>query len=131
MPVSGKVIKKGDRSVKVMPERIVEVRCGALGIRDKDFGFGIPKAPLPIPFTTANLVPEGYRVIWRDRQEGWAKFQIWIREAGSQHYVMQSADLWGRAYYDAWWFFFVGPFDGTNDIYPEGTYLTKIGRELP
>jgi hypothetical protein len=107
------------KKVTVGPQYIVEVRAAALGNRESNFGFGAPYLPIPIPETSVITYTQALYVINRRLQEGWAKFQLWIYDAESNEYVAQSKDLWGKAYYAQWWFFLLGPFDFSNDLYPE------------
>jgi hypothetical protein len=107
------------------PERVVEVRSGGLGVNDDTFGLGIPALPLPIPNTTLVSTTPALYLFFRDKQQGWAKFQIWVWDRATGEYVASSGDLWGHAYYSQWWFFFVGPFDFSNDIYPHGDALER------
>ena len=101
------------------PALILELRSGALGIKDADFGFGIPPLPLPVPNTALTTQSPGLYLIYRDKQEGWAKFQFWLYDPQTKTYLAQSADLWGRSYYSKWTFFAIGPLDFSEDIYPE------------
>jgi hypothetical protein len=101
-----------------IPDRVVEVRNGGLGINDKSWGLGIPSFPLPLPNTTLVTKTPALYLIYRDKQEGWAKLQLWIFDPAKEAYVAASDDLWGRSYLTRWTFLFVGPFDFSNDIYP-------------
>ncbi|MDF1661906.1 MAG: hypothetical protein P1V97_09040 [Planctomycetota bacterium] len=113
------------KKVKLGPEYIVEVRSAALGNRENNFGFGTPFLPLPIPQTNVATYTKALYVINRRKQEGWAKFQLWIYDADTDEYVAQSKDLWGKAYYSQWWFFLLGPFDFSNDVYPDENVVGK------
>lgn len=113
------------KKVKLGPEYVVEVRAAALGNRENNFGFGTPHLPVPIPQTPVTTHTKPLYVINRRKQEGWAKFQLWIYNAETDEYVAQSKDLWGKAYYSQWWFFLLGPFDFSNDIYPDENVVGK------
>ncbi|MCA8962130.1 MAG: hypothetical protein KDC38_16505 [Planctomycetes bacterium] len=97
---------------------VAEVRTAASGLKDSGFGFGLPELPLPVPNSSLNTVIPALYLFYRDKQEGWAKFRVWVRNA-SGDYVAKSGDLWGHSYYSQWTFFAIGPFDWSNDIYPE------------
>lgn len=102
----------------VLPERVLEVRNGALGINDVSWGVGVPALPMPIPQTSMATVTPPLYLFYRGKQEGWAKFQFWIYDPRQEVYVAKSKDLWGHTYYSKWWFLMIGPFDFSNDIYP-------------
>jgi len=120
IPAAGKKIKvKGGKEIDVKPSLHVEIRNGALGIQDKLFGFGIPALPLPIPNSNLTSKSPSLYIIARDKQLGWAKFQLWIFDTASHTYLAKSQDLWGNAYYSQWTFLGIGPFDFSNDIYPD------------
>lgn len=112
-------LKIDGKEQDVTPDLVCEIRSGAVGIKDTDFGFGIPPLPIPIPQTNLNSVAPGLYLFARDKQEGWARLQIWIYNPANRRYVAQSGDLWGTAYYSSWVFFGLGPFDFSEDIYPE------------
>lgn len=120
VPLTPQKVKLQDgREVDLLPERIVEIRSGALGVNDTSWGVGIPALPFPIPNTTlTTLTPPAY-LFFKGKQEGWAKFQLWIYDPVRSSYVARSRDLWGHSYYSKWWILFVGPFDLSNDIYPD------------
>ena len=107
-------------------ERVLEVRSGTLGINDKSFGIGIPALPFPVPNTTLATVTPAVYLVNRNKQEGWAKFQFWVYDPGTESYVSRTKDLWGHAYYSKWWFLFVGPFDFSNDIYPDSSIVDNV-----
>ena len=119
VPLAPEKVKRGDKEVSVGPDLVMEIRSGALGIKDKDFGFGIPPLPLPIPNSNLTSQSPGLYFIFRYKQEGWAKFQLWLFEPTTRTYLAQSPDLWGTAYYSKWTFLGIGPFDFSEDIYPE------------
>ncbi|BBM82831.1 DUF6655 family protein [Candidatus Uabimicrobium amorphum] len=99
----------------------VEVRNGTLGIFDSDFTMGIPGLPVALGFG-AELPPvitPPISVFKRDTSQGWCKMQLWIYKTADNTFVSKSDDLWGSSYYNQWIFLFIGPFDGSNDIYPE------------
>lgn len=107
------------------PELVLEVRSAALGIKDTSWGVGIPALPLPIPQTTMiTTTPPAY-LFYRGKQEGWAKLQLWIYDPATRRYIARSKVLWGHSYYSTWWVLFVGPFDWSNDVYPEEEALEK------
>lgn len=108
------------KEVEVGPERVLEIRNGDLGINDKSFGIGIPPLPVPVPNTNIMAGPlPGIFLFFRKKQDGWAKFQLWIFDPKQEAFASRSKDLWGHAYYSQWHFFGIGPFDFSNDIYPE------------
>ena len=113
------------KDVVITPDRILEIRNGALGVEDKGWGVGIPALPLPIPQTNLTTASPAMYFFFRGKQEGWAKFQFWIYDPKSETYVAKSDDLWGHSYYSKWWFLFVGPFDWSNDIYPDTSLLDE------
>ena len=76
-------------------------------------------AALPIPQTNLTSMTPALYLFYKSRQEGWAKFQFWIYDPRQNAYVAKSKDLWGHTYYSKWWIFFIGPFDWSNDIYPD------------
>lgn len=109
---------KDGKEAVLAPQRVVEVRGAALGIRDDAFGFEIPTLPLPIPQTSLTSILPAFRLIKRIKQESWAKIQLWIYDPADRSYVAESKPLWGSAYYSQWYFFSAGPFDFSEDIYP-------------
>lgn len=114
-----KYLVKGGQEVELEPQYVLELRSGALGIKDSDFGLGIPPLPIPVPNTNLTSIAPGLYLFYRNKQEGWAKFQFWIYEPSTDSYLAQTGDLWGRAYYTKWTFFGIGPFDFSEDVYPE------------
>lgn len=115
------------KEVEVGPDRIIEVRNGSLGIDDHSLGFGIPPLPVPVPNTTLTAGPmPGLWFFWRGKQEGWAKFQLWILDPKQSSYVSKSNDLWGHSYYSKWTILGIGPFDWSNDIYPDSSLLDNV-----
>jgi hypothetical protein len=113
------------KDVEIGPERILEIRNGALGINDTSWGLGVPAFPLAVPsMPVTSLTPPLY-IFFRGKQEGWAKFQFWIYDPNQQAYIAKSKDLWGHTYYSKWWFLCVGPFDFSNDIYPDEADVNK------
>jgi hypothetical protein len=127
VPVAKKKYRvKGGKFVELGPQYIIEIRSAALGIKDTDFGLGIPPLPIPIPQTSLTSIAPGLFLFNRDKQEGWAKFQFWIYEPVTDVYIDQSGDLWGKAYYTQWTFFGIGPFDFSEDIYPEESFVEKF-----
>jgi hypothetical protein len=101
------------------PDRVLEIRNGGLGINDTSFGLGLPALPLAVPSVTVTAMSPPLYLFFRGKQEGWAKFQFWIYDPKQEAYVAKSKDLWGHTYYSKWYVLFVGPFDFSNDIYPE------------
>jgi hypothetical protein len=110
---------KGGKEVELGPQYVIEIRSAALGIKDSDFGIGIPSLPIPIPQTALTSFAPSLYLFNRNKQEGWAKFQFWIYEPVTDVYIDQSEPLWGKAYYTLWTIFAVGPFDFSQDIYPD------------
>lgn len=107
------------KDVEVGPDRILEIRNGALGINDTSWGIGVPAFPLAVPSMPVTSMTPPLYLFYRGKQEGWAKFQFWILDPKQDAYVARSKDLWGHSYYSKWYFFGCGPFDFSNDIYPE------------
>ena len=97
---------------------VIELRNGTLGIWDGDFVVGIPQLPMSAQGSPTVLLPPLY-LFRRLSAQGFAKFQFWIYDAATTKFIGRSPDLWGHSYYNQWWWFGVGPFDGSNDIYPE------------
>lgn len=110
---------------------VVEVRNGALGIYDGDFTLGIPQLPITVPGLTTALVTPALYIFRRDTALGWAKFNIWAYDAKTHRYLSRSDELWGKSYYNQWFWFGIGPFDGSNDIFPEWTYEELIQHQRP
>ncbi len=116
---------------KEPPERVLEIRSGALGINDTSWGIGLPSLPLPIPQTSLNTASPPLYLFFRGKQEGWAKFQFWVFDPRQESYVAKTKDLWGHSYYSKWYFFGIGPFDFSNDIYPDEKELAgEKGKEV-
>jgi hypothetical protein len=111
------------KEVEVGPDRVLEIRDGGLGLADKSWGVGIPALPFPIYGTNLTSVTPPLYLFFKQKQEGWAKFQFWIYDPRQNSYVARSKDLWGETYYTKWWFFGIGPFDWSNDIYPDESIL--------
>jgi len=101
------------------PDRVLEIRNGALGINDTSWGLGIPSFPLAVPSMPVTSMTPPLYLFFRGKQEGWAKFQFWILDPKQDAYVARSKDLWGHTYYSKWYFLGCGPFDFSQDIYPE------------
>jgi hypothetical protein len=111
--------KDGKETELPGPDRILEIRNGGLGINDTSWGLGLPALPLAVPSITITAMTPPLYFFFRGKQEGWAKFQFWIYDPKQEAYVARSKDLWGHTYYSKWYFLFIGPFDFSNDIYPE------------
>jgi hypothetical protein len=127
LPAATEMVKFADGKETAVPaERILEIRNGALGLEDKGWGFGIPSLPLPIPQTSISTASPPLYFFFRGKQEGWAKFQIWIYDPRQNAYVAKSKDLWGHTYYSKWWILFIGPFDWSNDVYPDESISTAV-----
>lgn len=99
-------------------EVVMEVRNASLGIWDGDFVLGIPQLPVSAQGFPPVLLPPLY-AFRRLSHQGYAKFQLWLYDPKTKKYLGRSQDLWGTSYYNEWWFFGIGPFDGTNDIFPD------------
>ena len=100
----------------------IELRNGTLGIFDSDFTIGIPGLPVALGGIGAELPPvitPPISIFKRDSSQGWCKMQLWVYKTDDNTFVSKSGDLWGSSYYNQWIFFFIGPFDGSNDIYPD------------
>ncbi|MFC1706046.1 DUF6655 family protein [Planctomycetota bacterium] len=113
---------------KAAPDLVLEIRSGALGINDTSWGIGIPALPLPVPQTTLTTTSPPAYLFFRGKQEGWAKLQLWLYNPVTHGLVARSGDLWGHSYYSTWWILFLGPFDFSNDIYPEDSQTKTFGR---
>ena len=116
----------GGKEVELGPNYVIEIRSAALGIKDSSFGLGVPPLPIPIPQTNLTSVAPGLYLFNRDKQEGWAKFQFWIYEPVTDTYIDQSGDLWGKAYYTQWIFFGIGPFDFSEDVYHDESFMENF-----
>ena len=116
-----KLVAKGDPITQENAEGadfVLEIRNGTLGIWDGDFVLGIPQLPVSAQGFPPVLLPPLY-AFRRLSSQGFAKFQFWLYDAATKQFVGRSKDLWGHCYYNQWWWFGIGPFDGSNDIYPE------------
>lgn len=111
------------KETEILPERVLEIRDGGLGLADKSWGFGIPALPFPVYGTNLTTVTPALYLFFKQKQEGWAKFQFWIYDPRQDAYVARSKDLWGKTYYSKWWILAIGPFDQSNDIYPDDSAL--------
>jgi len=111
------------KEIETSPERVLEIRDGGLGLADKSWGFGIPALPFPIYGTNLTSVTPALYLFFKSKQEGWAKFQFWIYDPRQEAYVAKSKDLWGETYYTKWWILGIGPFDWSNDVYPDDSIL--------
>ena len=106
-------------------ELVLEIRSASLGIWDGDFTLGVP----PLPFSIQGIPPimlPGIYLFRRLSQQGFAKLQLWVYDAASKGFVAQSEDLWGHSFYNRWWWFGVGPFDGSNDIEPDLDLVSHV-----
>jgi hypothetical protein len=119
VPAKGKDKDGKEIELSPPPQRVLEVRNGGLGINDTSWGIGIPAFPLAVPSMPVTSMTPPLYLFYRGKQEGWAKFQFWIYDPLQDTYVAKSRDLWGHTYYSKWYFFGCGPFDFSNDIYPE------------
>ncbi len=105
---------------------VLEIRNGSLAIWDGDFVLGIPQLPVAAQGFPPVMLPPLY-LFRRLAERGYAKFQFWTYDPTTKEYTGRSGDLWGEAFYIKWWFFGIGPFDGSNDIYPD----TDFGQWVP
>lgn len=107
---------------------VMEVRNAALGLWDGDFVLGIPQMPMSAQGSPTVLLPPLY-AFRRLSHQGFAKFQLWLYDPKKKTYLGRSQDLWGTAYYNQWWVFGIGPFDGSNDVFPDVDFdeLMSIG----
>lgn len=120
VPVAPQKSKNAEgKDVEVGPDRILEIRNGALGINDNSWGIGVPAFPLAVPSMPVTSMSPPLYLFFRGKQEGWAKFQFWILDPKQDAYVARSKDLWGHSYYSKWYILGCGPFDFSNDIYPD------------
>ncbi len=108
------------------PDYVLEIRSASLGIYDSTFGIGVPQLPLPIPQTNIVSASPPLHLLHRAKQEGWAKFQIWIRHPVFGTYIGKSKDLWGHSYQSVWFIFGIGPITCSNDIYPEDESVYEV-----
>lgn len=100
-------------------DSVVEVRNASLGIWDGDFTMGLPPLPIEGLSGQAPLTLPPLYLVRRASQQSFAKLQLWVYQPESKAFVSKSPDLWGHAYYNQWYFFGLGPFDWSNDIYPD------------
>ena len=100
---------------------VLEIRNGSLGLWDGDFVLGIPAMPIGAQGMAATTPP--LYLFRRLSAQGWAKFQFWIYDPVTNEHVYFSPDLWGHTFYNQWWWFGIGPFDGSNDVYPEADLI--------
>jgi hypothetical protein len=114
-----------------LADLVVEVRNGALGIYDGEFTLGMPSLPITAPGLTTALITPPLYIFKRNTEQGWAKFQVWSYDARTGRFLGRSPDLWGSAYYNQWFWFGIGPFDGSNDIYPEWDMKQFLGEREP
>jgi hypothetical protein len=114
------LVKEATPTTKEKPgaDYVLEIRNGTLGIWDGDFVLGIPMLPLAAQGSPTITTPPLY-LFRRLSAQGFAKFQFWLYDAATTAFRGRSEDLWGHSYYNQWWWFGIGPFDGSNDIYPE------------
>ncbi|MCA8922366.1 MAG: hypothetical protein KDD82_11190 [Planctomycetes bacterium] len=108
----------GARIVERDPDVHLEIRSAALGIWDGDMTLGVPPLPFTVQGLPAVTLP-GLYIFRRHSQQGYAKFQFWTYDPQTMVYLSSSGDLWGHTYYNQWWWFGIGPFDGSNDVYPD------------
>lgn len=119
----GVVMDPGPMAVPEPPpgtEVIVEVRRNALGRYDSDFTLGVPPLPIIIPFVGAGLETPGLFIFRHTTAKAYAKFSVFSYSATTRTTLGLRQELWGSAHFEQWFWFGVGPFDGSNDIYPEG-----------
>ncbi len=100
-------------------ELVLELRNASLGIWDGDFVLGIPQLPVSSGYGLPPVLLPPLYAFRRFSQQGWAKFEFWTYDPQTMAHIHRSGPLWGSAYYNQWWWFGIGPFDGSNDIYPE------------
>ena len=96
---------------------VLQLRNASLGIWDGDFTLGIPSLKIGDEDSDYALPPLYF--FRRLSEQGFAKFQLWLMDPATRTFVSRSGDLWGRAFYNQWWLLGAGPFDGSNDIYPD------------
>ncbi|MBL4850618.1 MAG: hypothetical protein JKY65_34310 [Planctomycetes bacterium] len=107
---------------------VLELRNGTLGIWDGDFVLGIPALPLAAQGSPVVLTPPLY-LFRRLSAQGYAKFQFWLYDAATAAFIGRSTDLWGHSFYNKWWWLGIGPFDGSNDIFPEVSITDAVTGE--
>jgi len=109
---------------------VMEVRNASLGLWDGDFVLGIPQMPMSAQGSPSVLLPPLY-AFRRLSHQGFAKFQLWLYDPKKKIYLGRSQDLWGTSYYNQWWVFGIGPFDGSNDVFPDVDFdeLMSISEE--
>jgi hypothetical protein len=98
---------------------VLEVRNGGLGIYDGAFTLGVPPMPIGAPGIPAAMVSPPLYVFSRKTSQGWAKFDFWTYDPKTMLYLNHTPSRWGSAFYNQWFVFGLGPFDGSNDIYPD------------
>lgn len=99
---------------------LLQIRNATLGIWDGDFVLGIPALKIGAEGfgdTTYTLPP--LYAFRRLSAQGFAKLQLWLLDPTTRTFLGRSGDLWGHSFYNQWWVLGVGPFDGSNDIYPD------------
>lgn len=111
---------------------VLEIRNATLGVEDSAFTLGIPALPVEsLEGLDPVLLPPLY-FVRRASQQGWAKLQLWIYDPASKLFVSKSGDLWGHSYYNQWFFLGLGPFDFSEDIYPDDyTYFDEVSSNDP
>ncbi|MCW8140269.1 MAG: hypothetical protein KIT58_15320 [Planctomycetota bacterium] len=107
-------------------EIVMEVRNASLGLWDGDFVLGIPQLPVSAQGLPPVMLPPLY-AFRRLSHQGFAKFQLWLYDPKTKAYLGRSQDLWGTSYYNQWWFFGIGPFDGSNDVFPDMDFGNMVG----
>ncbi|MGE0706941.1 MAG: DUF6655 family protein [Planctomycetota bacterium] len=123
------LVEKGDPITKenqAGADFVLEIRNATLGIWDGDFVLGIPQLPVSAQGFPPVLLPPLY-AFRRLSSQGFAKLQFWLYDPATKKFIGRSKDLWGHSFYNQWWWFGVGPFDGSNDIYPEFHILESAG----
>lgn len=104
------------------PKYILELRNGTLGVYNNEFILGLPALPVVMGFAGPEIPPvvtPELAIFRRDSEQGWCKLQLWIYDREANTHVSSSEDLWGSSYYNKWTVLGIGPFDGSNDIYPD------------
>lgn len=109
--------EKGDAGAT---DLVLQVRDGTLGIWDGDFTLGVPGLQISGEGfgDQAFFLPPLY-AFRRLSAQGFAKFQLWTWDPATSQFVARSEDLWGHAFYNRWWVLGLGPFDGSNDVFPD------------
>jgi len=93
---------------------VLEIASGGLSINRRNYLFGIPAIPLPVPFAGEPLVfPEIpiFKVIF---YKGKAKLLFIAVDPASNSQLYKLPMCYGKSLDSYWWFLFFGPFQHTD-----------------